>query len=236
MKKIMLLMSFPMLLNSFIFSQNNDKSFEKPYIDVVGSHEKEVIPDEIYIFIRLQERKQGKTVPIQETELKTRLTKLGISLENLAVKNYAGDYRTYKAFKKDLLTTKEFTLKLQNVNQLDSVFQQLDILDEEDARIERLSHSKMPEFRREVKINAMKAAKNKADYLLEAIGEKTGKPIYIIENDYENSGNLQSQSRSNSNSYAPLSGRNGVDLEDRGSLEFQRIKIRFTISARFAIQ
>ncbi|NJN34020.1 MAG: SIMPL domain-containing protein [Saprospiraceae bacterium] len=156
-----------------------------PHIDVSGSAEMLVVPDEIYLLIRLQERKQGRNIPQQENEMKNRLSNAGIDLSLLTVKNYLGDYRAYKLFKKDLMTVKEFSLKLNSAKQLDSVFKQLDLMDVEDVRIERLSHSKMPEFRREVKTKAIVAAKEKADYLLQAIGEQTGKPIHILENDYQ---------------------------------------------------
>ena len=39
----------------------------------------------------------------------------------------------------------------------------------------------MADYRKEVKIQAIKAAKEKANYLLNAIGNKAGKPLEIIE-------------------------------------------------------
>ena len=62
----------------------------------------------------------------------------------------------------------------------------LDILDEvkaENAYISRLDHSKMDDFKKEVKIKAVKNAKEKANYLLGAVGEKTGKILFIQERD-----------------------------------------------------
>jgi uncharacterized protein YggE len=40
---------------------------------------------------------------------------------------------------------------------------------------------KIFDYRKTVKINALKAAKEKADYLLESMGKKTGNPLEIVE-------------------------------------------------------
>ncbi len=235
MKKRTFLLWLPIFFMTTLAAQSVEKASEKPYIDVIGSAEMSVVPDEIYVFIRLQERKQNRTVLQQEAELKNRLTNIGISLENLYVKNFTGDYRQYKIFKKDMLAIKEFSLKLTNVMQLDSIFKQLDLMDVEDAKIERLNHSKMPEFRKEVKTKAMISAKEKADYLLAAIGEQAGKPIYIIENEtssnYDNS--QIRMSRSNAFVTTEITEANQSSSE---SSSFQKILIRFTISARFSIK
>jgi uncharacterized protein len=232
MKKLMLFLFLTCTIFTSINAQNVEK--QAPYIDVTGSAEMEVVPDEIYLFIRLQERKQGKTVLIQEVELKNKLTQIGINLENLSIKNFVGDFRAYKMFKKDMQGTKEFILKLNNGKQLDSVFYQLDLLDVEDAKIERLSHSKMPEFRKEVKTKAIKAAKEKADYLLTAIGEQTGKPIYIIEN--QDNDDMYNQAQYRSNAVSIYKERSDSDDSKFISSEFQKLRIRFTISARFSIK
>ena len=235
MKKSNFLLWLPIFCMTALAAQSVEKVAEKPYIDVIGSAEMSVVPDEIYVFIRLQERKQNRTVLQQEAELKNRLTNIGISLENLYVKNFTGDYRQYKVFKKDLLAIKEFSLKLTNVMQLDSVFKQLDLMDVEDAKIERLNHSKMPELRKEVKTKAMISAKEKADYLLAAISEQTGKPIFIIENEtssnYDNSQvRIRGMSSNMSNEMIEM------NQSSSESSFFQKILIRFTISARFSIK
>ena len=235
MKKSIFLLWLSIFFITATGAQSVEKTIDKPYIDVIGSAEISVVPDEIYVSIRLQERKQNRTVLQQEAELKNRLTNIGINLENLFVKNFAGDYRQYKVFKKDMLATKEFSLKLTNVMQLDSVFKQLDLMDVEDAKIERLNHSKMPELRKEVKTKAMISAKEKADYLLAAISEQTGKPIFIIENEtssnYDNSQvRIRGMSSNMSNEMIEMNQSNSE------SSFFQKILIRFTISARFSIK
>ena len=47
--------------------------------------------------------------------------------------------------------------------------------------IDRVDHSQLEKLRREVKINAVKAAKEKADAFAEAVGQKAGRALYISE-------------------------------------------------------
>ena len=110
----------------------------------------------------------------------------------------------------------------------------------------------MTEIRREVKIEAIKAAKAKAEYLLNAIGEKVGKAISIKEgeestNSWVIDGQEVSNFRSgvlNSNNNIPfkLLGKSGSkddssdDADDSASLTFTATKIRFVITARFEIE
>ena len=49
--------------------------------------------------------------------------------------------------------------------------------------IRNYSHSKIQEYKKQLKIEAIKAAKEKAAYLLEAINEKIGLAIEISESD-----------------------------------------------------
>jgi len=44
-----------------------------------------------------------------------------------------------------------------------------------------MNHSKIEEFRREVKVGALKVAKEKVADLAEAIGQKVGRAIHITE-------------------------------------------------------
>jgi hypothetical protein len=86
-----------------------------------------------------------------------------------------------------------------------------------------------------VKIAAMKSAKEKADYLLTAIGEKTGKPLLIREQVYTAyplSGNM-------SNTAMQEVVVTGYGMARAAGLEneisFTKIKLRYEIFAKFGI-
>ena len=70
MKKIKLVL-VGLFFVSIAFSQPTEN--KKPFIEVTGSGETEIIPDEIYITITLQERQEGKdklSIEKQEENLK----------------------------------------------------------------------------------------------------------------------------------------------------------------------
>ncbi|MBK7029549.1 MAG: SIMPL domain-containing protein [Bacteroidales bacterium] len=169
-----------------LMSQTNTVK-ETPYIEVTGTAEKFVVPNEIYISIALKERQEGrenKSIEQQEAQLKQGLSEIGIDLKDLSLSDATSDYVRVKVAKKDVISKSDYLLKVTSASMVGKVFEKLDELKIEEAQIARVSHSEIERFRKEVKIQAIKAAKEKADYLLEAIGEKAGEPLIIQENQY----------------------------------------------------
>lgn len=157
---------------------------EDPFIEVTGTAEFEVIPDEIYISITLREKLDNKTkttIDVQEKNLKSALAAIGIKMEDLMLTDAKADFVKIKWQKNDVVNQKEYTLKVGTAETVAKVFAELDKLGIKDAYIARVDHSKKEEFKRQVKIDAIKAAKDKAEYLTAAIGYKAGMPLQIRE-------------------------------------------------------
>jgi hypothetical protein len=96
----------------FAFGQTNTSKTEEPYIEVTGTAEKEVVPDEIYIGIIICEKYVNKvkvTIEEQEEKLKTAVKLLGIDLTNLYLSDANADYTKIRWQKKDVLTKKDYT-------------------------------------------------------------------------------------------------------------------------------
>lgn len=225
------------------FGQNNStKTEEQPYIEVTGTAEKEVIPDEIYIGIIIREKYVNKvkvTIEEQEEKLMTAVKSLGIDLTNLYLSDANADYVKIRWQKKDVLTKKDYTLKVSTATTVGQVFLELEKLEITDAFISRVNHSKMDSLRKEVKILAIKAAKDKADYLLTAIGEQTGKPLVVKE--YEilpnrtlANVNVVRGSRSSETEYFVDEVK--MKSEDNNEIQFQKIKIQTSIYVKFSIK
>jgi uncharacterized protein YggE len=216
----------------------NEQIDTRPYIDVTGTAEKEVVPDEIFINIVLRERYENKekmTIDIQEEKLKTSLKEIGIDIKNLVLSDANADYVKIKWKTKDLLTEKDYTLKVTNADAVSKVFGVLDKLTINDAFILKVSHSLIDSLKKEVKIKAIQAAKAKADYLLAAIGEKTGKAIVVEERDYAL---FQQQNRFLNevvvNSNYSNQGLNYKEKEE-DVIQFQKIKIQSGVFVKFLI-
>ncbi len=160
---------------------------EPPQIEVTGRSELMVVPDEIHIAIDLRERGSGSgkiTVDRQELDLKAAVKGLGIDATNLTLSDAMADLMPKKFRDDDVIARKGYMLKVADAEMVRKVFLELDRLQIEDARIHHVSHSKEVELRREQRIKAIKAAKEKADYLLESIGEKTGPALHVEETQF----------------------------------------------------
>jgi uncharacterized protein YggE len=222
------------------YSQNQaNNTEEKPFIEVTGTAEKEIIPDEIYVGITLRERmvnKEKLTIESQEEKLKNALKEIGIDIsKNLSVSDLNADFIRVRWRKKDVIAQKDYTLKVSDATTLGKVFQKLDELDILDARIQKVNHSKMDSIKKSVKIIAIKAAKDKADYLLLAIGEQTGKPLIIKEEETRNYQLQQLSNRSNvSKRFDDLDQLVEIDKEDE--IQYQKIKVQTTIYVKFGIK
>lgn len=229
-----ILLAIIALLPMLAFSQLNQQEKETPYIEVVGTGEMEIVPDQIYISFTLKERFEGKKkieLENQEKEMKKRMIKIGIDLNDLQLADASSDYVKIKRKKSDAIASKDYLLKVSSTSQVAQVFDLLDEIDAFNADIQRVDHSKITDYKKEVKMMAVKAAKEKAGYLLSAIDEKVGKPLFIQEREtYDEPQFLMAKANIRMMDST-------VDKEEvLPELSFKKIKLKYTVFARFAIQ
>ena len=229
-----ILLSTALLLAATLTAQNPTGE-EKPYIEVNGTGELEVIPDEIYVAITLKERSNNKkTVSIEEQEqnLKNALKNLKVDLKNLSLAGANADLVRIEWRKKGVITQKQYSLKLANATILGQVFSELDKLEITDAYVSHVQHSKIDSLRKVVKIMAIKAAKNKADYLLAAIGEKTGKALIVRENDVAYHQPVWTMANARMDKF-----ESSTSYENYNDpIDFKKIKVESSIYVKFGIQ
>ena len=227
---------------SFLYSINYGQTKpteEIPYIEVNGYAEKEVIPNEIYIGITLRERMENKekvTIESQEKQLREALTTLSIPISNLSVADANADYVKVSWQKRDVLTKKEYLLKVGNATTVGKVFQELEKMKIQDGYIDHVSHSAIDSLRTQVRIEAIKAAKEKSNYLLNTVGQKTGNALVVSE--LENSTITRTDiARMPNKSLNYISGVELFESVDKEpEIEFQKIKLSYSIYTKFTIQ
>jgi uncharacterized protein YggE len=228
------------LMTALSFGQTNTKPEESPFIEVTGTAKKEIVPDEIYIAIIIHERyvnKEKISIEFQEEKLKNAIKSLGIDLANLSLSDANADYVKIRWQKKDVLTKKDYTLKVSSAALVGQVFTELEKLEITDAFISKVDYSKMEDLKKEVKIEAIKAAKNKADYLLAAIGEQTGKPLVIVENEITPGYVIDNVNIRGARAEEELIYVDGVKVKSgEEDIQFQKIKIQANIYVKFSIQ
>lgn len=216
---------------------NSDLSCQ-PYIEVIGTAEKEVVPNEIYIGIVIKERYENRvklSIESQEEKLRTALVAIGIDISNLYLSDADAGYVRVSWQTKDVLEKRNYTLKVSDAASVGKVFQELEKLQISDAFISGVSHSDIDELKKEIRISAIKAAKEKADYLLNALGEETGKPIFISENKNDVV-QLRAPAFEGAISYRMSEMIDKVSTTPENVIQFQKIKLSANILVRFTIK
>ena len=217
-------------------------------IKVNGSAEMEMVPDEIYVNITLREyQKRGETKKDIETIKTTFLENckaIGMPDSVISIFSFTG-YNNYYSFKKrkkdpDMQSSITYQLKFKSSELMDKLVEKLDDEATQNFIIANTSHSKMTEFRRQLKIKAMQAAKDKGIYLTEAIGEKLGEAITVIEPD-ESTNNLTFANglvyyNSFSQANQSFRDKNNKEGETEQEIDFKKIKLRYEVSVVFALK
>lgn len=210
---------------------------ERRVIEVTGSAEMLVTPNEFTFKITLLERIEDKkkiTIETQEANLKNELGKIGVDVtKDLTVFDLTSVYVSQKKTK-DTLGSKDYRLKLKDLEQIGRLQEIADRLNISRLDLVEATHSELPRFRRETKIEATKAAKIKAEYMLGAIGERIGKAVFIKEIEEGQPRYVSNGVISNSNNSSNVFIADGQSTSN--NLTFSQIKIRYEVLARFEIE
>lgn len=208
-------------------------SEKQRYIDVTGSAEITVQPDEIELEIVLKEY-GGKLSKIALESIEKKFFRIleenNVCLENVAFGNASLYWYHWWYNRRTHYQDKTFKVSLDKNTDFLTLVKALDFQGVHKLNIASTSNKKLQEFHKDLKISAVKAAKEKADYLLQAIDEKIGSVISIIEvpqqvnnfryrNQIQVMSNVSIKSGSNKNEIANVA----------------NIKLRYEVKARFEI-
>jgi uncharacterized protein len=231
-----------LIFTSAFVSNAQQVIMEKPLvkkIEVTGSAEQEVLPDEIYVTVSLREYFKDKDnknkidIMVLEKQLQKAVEEAGIPKENFTIGTING-YREWWGKKKPttFLESKSYIIKVANLYKIDAIISRVDDKGIAYTNIDRYEFSKIEQLRKEIKIKALQAAKDKAKYLLEGIGEQMGEALEIIEID---------QSYSPQPVYSNMMMRSAkmevsADAMPESTVDVQKIKVRYEMKASFRIK
>ena len=123
-----------------------------------------------------------------------------------------------------------------NSKTMDDLVEKLDDDATQNFIIAKAGHSRIIEFRKQLKIKAVQAAKEKAVYLTESVGERLGEAITITEpTEWQPVpyNNFLSNTISNEN----YTFKDSVPSKsENGDVDFKKLKLRFEVSAVFALK
>jgi uncharacterized protein len=237
-----------------MFSLNSMNAQQQPAcnpfpktITVTGTSEMDIVPDEIYVQVDLREyKKRGDEkvdIEVIKAEFLETCKAVGIADSLITIASYEGmnsaDWWRRKKRDPNLFATISYQIKFSSSKKMDDLVNKLNDEATSNFRIVRTWHSKMTEYRKQLKIAAVKAAKEKGIYLTEAVNEKLGQAITINEPDeaslYQTgSQNKMSNTALKSQGYLGRGLVNG-DGQDAG-IDFKRMRLQFQVSIIYALQ
>lgn len=221
---------FSLLILFSAQGQSSEKNFiDQNYIEVTGKAQLSVVPDLIYIKIVLSEKDTKNRVPVAalEAQMISKFQEIGIDAKkDLKLNDLLSFYRGKMLSKSDVILTKEYLLTVHDAATASKVFLELEKIDISNVSIDHFDHSQITEFRKEVKINAIKAGKEKAEALTKAVGQNIGRAIFIQEVD----GNFYDSKANYVRGELYYKDGGGVDLD------FEKIKLEYTILVRFELK
>ncbi len=224
-------------------AQSSERNPFPKTITVTGVAEMEIIPDEIFVNVDLKEydKKGAGKVPLEKIKADFIKSTRSIGLPDSIVTIAAYDgfngnpYWLRKKKKEELYASITYQVKFNTSRKMDELVEKLDDMATQNFYITRTAHSKIETYRKNLKMQAVKAAKEKAVYLTEAIDEKAGEAITINEPQeyYQPYMNARVANMSVSKEMAQSADAGG---DGAAAMDFKKIKLRYDVTATFALK
>lgn len=232
MKKLTSLIIIALFAATSVFAQQDLRR----KINVSGSAEMEVTPDIIYVGISLKEyfkdnnNKNKVDIAVLENQLYQAALKAGIAKSDIMINNINAWSQTISKKKgADFLASKQYRLKVSDLNKLDAIIDAIDSKGIQNTNIESYDYSKIESLKRDLKIKALLNAKEKASYLVEALGDKLGSAIEI----HDGGDNVMPPVY---RSYMMKAEMASADMAAPADLDFKKIKLNFSTNVVFEIK
>lgn len=235
MKKLVAL-AFVALFSMSAMAQQVDM---RRKISVSGSAETEVTPDIIYLSISLKEylkdnnSKKKVDITTLESQLFNAIQSAGIAKENLMINNLSSyNYATEKKKDPDFLVSKQYRLKVTDLNKWNAIIGAVDPKGVAYTNIESYDYSKIEALKKELKIKAIQAAKAKGAYMAEALGDHLGSALDVQEVNNENY--PQPMYRAN----VMMKSAYAADAVESAApeIDFKKIKLNYVVNVVFELK
>jgi uncharacterized protein YggE len=228
------------LITSFI-SQAQSKNFiDQPYLEVTGSADTLIEPDEIYINIIISEKDNRDRIPVeeQETRMLASFKEMGIDIENNLSVNYMGSNFKYILLKgKEVIKTRQYVLKVKDARTAAQVFLLLEQLDISNTSIQEVNYSAINSLRNVMRNKAVANARERAIALASALQQNVGNAIHLVDID---NNNLANQLYGSQLQDVLVTGYTvklkGLTQGSNPGVEFEKIKVSALVGAKFLLK
>ncbi len=136
--------------------------------------------------------------------------------------------------KRSSVAQAKYQLQLGSAAEVAKVWQALDALNISNVSITKVTHSKLDEFKNEVRIAAIRNARENAQTLATAIGQQIGKCFFI----YDSNNDILPRYYNNKAVMMRSMDAAGIEtaVEEEESLEFKTIKLEYNVQANFVLE
>ena len=218
---------------SLSVSAQTKNFLDQPYLETAAGTDTLVVPDQIFLGIRITEEDTRGRVTLEalEQQMVARLQTLGIDTESdLAVADLSSDFRKYFLRKQQVLKEKTFELLVQDADLAGRVLYELEALGIANTRLNRTEYSGMDALQTTLKARAVRKARQTAEAMTRALGQELGPAIYL----------------SDTSGYSPvgatprLSAMAGAAAEQDAyspiGSEFRKIRVEARVQVKFLLQ
>ena len=223
---------------TFLLGQTQAKNFiDQPYLEVAGSADTLVAPNEIFIKIFISEKDTRDRTSVEELELKmyNALKGLGIDVDkNLTTSDMASNFKYSFLRSKDVVKSKQYILKVSDAVAASKVFIELEKLGISNTSIERVDHSDLENIKNVMRSKAVDNARTRAVALSKPLNQTIGAAIHIEDKEvYSISDQLQGRV---SGITVIGYGIKSINEQELPNIEFEKIKVATNINVKFILK
>jgi uncharacterized protein len=205
------------------------------FIEVTGTAEMEVDPNEITLSIRLREfEERGSKVALEKLDQQflDALKSAGVDRKRLELADAGSKIGKLNRREKDAFREKTYQLKVTGGAELEKLLEKIEDVKVDQVVITRVHHTELEKMKLDLKVKALQAAKSKAELLLKSVNGEMGKILMVREWDMEPvqpmpmTANVYMKSRQEDA---------GMAVEEE-STAFRKIRMRAQVAAQFEIK
>lgn len=215
-------------------SYAQDSKYMDSYIEVNGSAEQEVSPDLFYIRVDINEQDSKGRISVEEQQDKMlkELKKQGVDLETQVIRlSLSSSYYN----RRTNLASASYQIKLTTPAQLSKVWGKLDELGLSGVKFQKAEYSDIDRLKEKVRRQAVQNARQTADLMAEALGQKAGKCFYLY-GGYTDASTVYARPLMLSKAIAADTMNMAEESSGAESLDFDKIKVTAKVTARFVLE
>jgi uncharacterized protein len=230
--RITCIVVFLMLASVSLSAQEGFKG--EHFIEVSGTAQMEVEPNEITVFIRLrefEENRQKTSLEKLDQDFQAALKNAGIDKKRLELYDVGSKLAKLGRKEKDAFREKSYQVKLTSGAELEKLLEKLEPVKVEQVNIIKIHHTELEKLKLELKIKALQAAKAKADAMIKSIGGEIGKTLMVREWEEHYPQPMMNMAANVRMDYV---GAGAVAEED--ATAFRKMQLKSQITAQFEIK